>query len=243
MQWIKSILPKATSAAFLEPNNSEGQEVMTTEVSEFSEAGIKAVAKLLYPPNTTDFTPYLTKIAALHPSVFVPSVASPDKITQVKLGIELGVAADYEVVLSPAELKASVPATFSGRILETEIGPQFDVPTTAKARAFIIGLNSFLDGKLPANPGYSPYYYDSTFMLVKAMEAAGSVSDTEAIAKQLSTLKYDGMYGDLSYNGGHKIDYPIDNCIYQTGELSCENMTLTSDHRLEVLGSAAEKIR
>jgi branched-chain amino acid transport system substrate-binding protein len=241
--WIKTVDPGVKTSAFLEINDSEGDEVLATEAAEFAAAGITPVAKLLYPPGTTDFTPYLTKIAALHPGIFLPSVASPDNLVQLRQAIQLNLAPAYEAGLTPAQLTSDIPSSFTGKILAIQTGPQFDIPTTPAAKAFITGLQAFLGGTLPVNDQYSTYYYDSTFMLVKAMEMTGSTTNTSLIAKAFSTMTYHGLYGAISYHGGHKVDYPVDNCIYQGGVYSCQNQTLSPSGTLEILGSSSEKLK
>jgi branched-chain amino acid transport system substrate-binding protein len=241
--WLKNAAPDVKTVAFLEINNAEGQEVLQTEMSEFKSAGITPVYTALYPPGTVDFTSYLTKMAAKHPGIFVASVATPDNLTMLREGIQLNVSSNYEVDLTPSQIPTYVPSSFKGKIFIIQTGPQFDIPTTPAAKNYINGLKSFMGGSLPQYDQYSDYYYDSTFMLLKAMQAAKSVTDVKAIADEFSKITYKGMYGTLSYHGGHKLDYPVDNCIYGAGTYTCQNQNLTASGQLQILGSASEPIK
>ena len=241
--WLKKSVPDVKTVAFLEINNAEGQEVLQTEMSEFKAAGITPVYTALYPPGTVDFTSYLTKMAATHPGIFVPSVATPDNLTMLRQAIQLNLASNYEVDLTPSQIPTYVPSSFNGKIFVIQTGPQFDIPTTQAAKDYINGLKTFVGGSLPQYDQYSDYYYDSTFQLVKAMQAANSVTDTKAVADEFSKITYKGMYGTLSYHGGHKLDYPVDNCLYSAGIYTCQNQNLTASGQLQILGSASEPIK
>jgi branched-chain amino acid transport system substrate-binding protein len=241
-QYVKSVLPNAKTLAIMETEGTEGQVIIQNAELEYDQIGVKTVKSILYPEGTSDFTSYMTQIAAAHPSLFELSLASPDNLTELSEGIKLNAAANYLVGLPPSVIPTYVPNSFPGRLLELNPGDQFYVFTTAKTRAFANGLKSFLHGKLPEFVQYAPFYYDSTFMLVKAMEAAGTVSDAAAVAKKFKSMTYDGMYGQITYDGGYKTHYPVDDCVYYKATFSCENVNINAQGKLIVLGKASEKI-
>jgi branched-chain amino acid transport system substrate-binding protein len=57
--------------------------------SQFQAAGIKTVFKTIYPPETTDLTPIVEKVASSHPDMVVAGTQSEDAYAQVKAMVQL----------------------------------------------------------------------------------------------------------------------------------------------------------
>jgi branched-chain amino acid transport system substrate-binding protein len=57
--------------------------------TQFEAAGIRTVFKTIYPPETTDLTPIVEKVAAAHPDMVVAGTQSEDAYSQVKAMIQL----------------------------------------------------------------------------------------------------------------------------------------------------------
>ena len=241
--WVKQQMGSSPkTVAMIGQNDSEGQEFFATNIPEYKAGGIATVYQTLYPVGTTDFTPFLTKIASVHPTALYTGGSNSDSFSQVAQGMQLHLAPNFIAQLTPSQLK-DLPAS-SAKVLELFPAPQFYTPTTPKLAAWINGLKGFLNGQLPAATVDTTFYYDPLFMLVQAMKTAGTVSDTASIAKAFNTITYTGgiLGPSLSFQGTYRIKFPVDECAFQSGLFACESVTLDKSGQLQVLGKSSLKV-
>ena len=67
----------------------------------------------------------------------------------------------------------------------------------------------------------SLWTHDYVFMMAKAMQVAGTVDDTTAIANALEVIEYDGVLGPLSFDEYHRVAHGYDTCLVGGGEITC----------------------
>jgi branched-chain amino acid transport system substrate-binding protein len=66
-------------------------------------------------------------------------------------------------------------------------------PAEQKVKDFVARYKAFTGKPIASNSYFSLTYYDTMFMLTKAMQAAKSTTDAKAIAAELKKIKYDGV--------------------------------------------------
>jgi branched-chain amino acid transport system substrate-binding protein len=61
-------------------------------------------------------------------------------------------------------------------------------------------------------------YYDYVGMFVKAMQAAGTVDDTDKIAVELEKMKYQGVVSEvpLFFNDRHQVTFATEVCLVES---------------------------
>jgi branched-chain amino acid transport system substrate-binding protein len=85
-------LPKAQrpkTAAYPSLDDPFSSPIADRMRGQFQAAGIKTVFKTIYPPETTDLTPIVEKVASSHPDMVVAGTQSEDAYAQVKAMIQL----------------------------------------------------------------------------------------------------------------------------------------------------------
>jgi ABC-type branched-subunit amino acid transport system substrate-binding protein len=103
-------------------------------------------------------------------------------------------------------------------------------PTSQKAADFFARYAAYKGGqdKLPIANFVSLMTYDYAYMVAAAMQQAGTVDDTTAIAKKLETLHYNGVAeDDLFFNSRHLAVHGTEPCIVQTGADDKETIKCT----------------
>jgi ABC-type branched-subunit amino acid transport system substrate-binding protein len=106
-------------------------------------------------------------------------------------------------------------------------------PTSPEVAAFAEQYKDYLDGgDLPLAGFVSLMTYDYAFMVAAAMQQAGTVEDTTAIADALATLHYDGVAeDDLFFNSRHLAVHGTEPCVVETDPAKGDpEVTITCTH-------------
>lgn len=180
----------------------------------------------LYPPTTTDYRSVLTRVKSAHPTVILQGYSVQQGLPLTKTAVQLGVArAVIGVGETPDQVPAVVAKTQGGfpMLWGSMIAERSMDPTTTPQFGKFVQLwqNYFhLSPNLPEAQTVI-WFYDPVGMLVKAMEKAGTVTDTKAIAKELHTFTaahpYQGALTDW-YNSRNVIIRGSDIAIYRDGK-------------------------
>src|SRR5207245_9163414 len=78
--------------------------------AKFEAAGIQTVAKTIYPPETTNFTPIVSPVAAKNPDMWVGGTQSDDAYAQVKSMISLKFNPQYLYLSNGASSPTEFPS-------------------------------------------------------------------------------------------------------------------------------------
>ena len=112
-------LPKAQrpkTAAYPSLDDPFSSPIADRMRGQFQAAGIKTVFKTIYPPETTDLTPIVEKVASSHPDMVVAGTQSEDAYAQVKAMVQLKFNPKFLFLSNGAELADRVPG--QGRACE-----------------------------------------------------------------------------------------------------------------------------
>jgi branched-chain amino acid transport system substrate-binding protein len=217
-QGMKQYLPNAKKIAILYPNDANSSFILPIATKALQAAGYE-VSQTLYPSGTTDFTSYLTSVKNSHPDVLWLSYILGDSQAQLRAATDLQAApafAGWNLAPSIADGAGAAPLYL---LFNTR---QPYAPTTPQASDFFTKLKAASGGNMPQLAGQALWYYDYVFMLVDAMKAAGSVTDTTAIAKALATTTRDGVLGRISWDPVHTAVHSVDIALVQNGKVQAQ---------------------
>ena len=212
--------PDFHTMALICQNSVTGRDICERTKDAYEGVGVEVVADIQYfPVGTTDYSPFLTKLVNEDPDYLFNYDDPLSTANIVRQALELGVGR-LHLVTVPANLAEALV----GRPLTVPVSAgaaprQFVQPTTQEAADFAERYKEFKGGQLPLAGFVSLMTYDYVYMLAGAMQQAGTVEDTTAIAKALETLHYDGVAeDDLFFNSRHLAVHGTEPCIVQTGQ-------------------------
>jgi ABC-type branched-subunit amino acid transport system substrate-binding protein len=211
--------------------------------------GQKTYPVVFYPPGTTDFTPFLTRLKGLEPDWMHNWYIAADSVLIAEQALELEVARGYMVFgVDPGWWQENFPGGIDNEapIVLACINLCRAINTSERSREHYRAVNEFECG----NPdGCSPapltditlWQYDYVFMLVAAMQKAGTVDDTTAIAEAMEGITIDGVLSPtLTMDAEwHRVAHGYDTCRVQLGEIECTNFSL-EEYGPEALGVTDE---
>ena len=216
-----------------------------------TELGQRTEAVVFYPPGTTDFTPFLTRLKALNPDWMHNWYIANDSVIIAEQALELEVAGGYMVFgVDPGWWEENFPGGIDNEVpvVLACINLCRAINTSERAAAHYRNVNEFECG----NPdGCSPapltditlWQYDYVFMLVEAMKIAGTATDNTAIANAMEGLSIDGVLSPTLTmdKDWHRVAHGYDSCIIQSGTIECVNFSL-EEYGPEALGVTEEGV-
>ncbi len=207
---VKSQGVKKVGALF--PNDETGHQIAQDLKAAYGTAGADLVATEFFERDRVDFVPLLTRMAARGIDTIELDGNSPTTAGLiVKQAREIGFTGKIVRTGGPATqeiVNVAGVESAEGMFVHTPINPE--LPST-KAYADLYAANY----KHTMN-GFSPAFYDGTNMLFEAMRRAGTVTDTEAVQKELAAIKdFEGALGTLNWTGqesygiNHQLNAPF----------------------------------
>lgn len=197
--------PAAKRDTILVSNDLAGQ-YLTAHYIKALEAHGQTVDRIFYPPDTTDFTPLLTRIKGEHPDILHIWYRPEDTLVALPQAIQLKVARSYFVmgvdpgVWEARKLKAAAPVAISC------IALCWGSPPSAKVKDY---FNRYfaLGGQKGPQASVSLLYYDYVHWYAKALEAVGKVNDPDAVVQYLEHSQYDGVLAQvpLRFDYRHRV--------------------------------------
>lgn len=160
------------------------------KVQLLEQAGIHVLDEEVFYLNDTDFTSQLTKIKGLNPDVVIcPAYLAPAAgiITQFR---ELGLKSNLimNAGMPPGDVLKVLSADVMQGIYNISAGTPTDLANYGDQKA--IDFNSKYQKRFGVAPGYNTLMaYDATYILAKALEKAGTVTDLGKIKTALDQLK------------------------------------------------------
>ncbi len=188
-----------------------------------------------YPVGVTDFSPFLTRIKAQNPDVMHNWYRAVDSVLIAAQALELQVAkkgymvfgADPGWWIENASLDYDVPVALACLNVCRAVPGGYD---PARAADYYEAVNELECGSPICDPfpvvmDATLWTHDYVFMLVKSMQAAGTIDDTTAIADELEKVEYLGVLGPLSFDEYHRSAHGYDTCLVGGGEITCSHFS------------------
>ncbi len=195
----------------------------------YEAAGFQHVGEVLFPNGTNDFRPFLTRLKSDKPDIILNFTdAGIDQFQLLKDSVALDVGKQYIAVALPYDLFESLvggPA-IRNKIVSAGAAPRnHAVYTSEKAREFFeVKYKAFKGSTLPPGAFAALLTYDPAYVLLAAMQKAGTVEDTTRIATALKQVHYSGYGEDDTYFGKQNIIITgNDGCKVYQGTMTCEH--------------------
>jgi ABC-type branched-subunit amino acid transport system substrate-binding protein len=211
--------PELHSMTFICQNSRTGHDICERTRDAYQRYGVEIIGDIqFFPPGTTDFTPYLTRISQDDPD-FLYNYDDPLNTTAiVKQALQLGIGRLHLVTVPANLVRALVGVPLTVPVQAGAAPRQFVDPTSPDAADFAVRYKEYLNGgDLPLAGFVSLMTYDYAFMVAAAMQQAGTVDDTTAIAARLAALHYDGVAeDDIFFNRRHLAVVGTEPCTVRT---------------------------
>ncbi len=226
--------PDATRVAAIYDDGGIGTFMGPNFVTAAEELGLELVAEEVYPADETDFASILTTVKDAEPEVVFVCCTSTANANIAKQAIELGAApafmswggslrpATSTAIGEPIEqpwVVVSMPGIMEALEDGTLVAPRDG------QLAYLDDVVNVLGEEISVDEGGALYFYDYVFLLVQALQDAGSVDDTEAIAAAINAIEFDGpTMGPISYNEFNIAQITADYCKVEAGVPTCETL-------------------
>lgn len=198
VEWLKKNRPALKTVAELEPNDETGWFSQKLLKTQYEGAGYKIVSSELFERSLKDFQPVLTRILATKPDIIELGTTPPGTAGLViRQARELGFKGQFVKIGGPG-----VPQIVAAA------GKEFAEGLICYAAADVTTKNyKELEAKYakvlkPPMNEFVVYFYDAVQMLLNAVQAAGSVDDTDKIRTALEKESpYKGLQGTIRWGG------------------------------------------
>jgi branched-chain amino acid transport system substrate-binding protein len=206
VQSIKKFAPHAKRIAIVGNNDADAQTIGVT-LSQALKAAKYTTQTFLYPIGTTDVGPVMTQVAAFKPDFIVTGFdeADAELIAGAVDGAGIAKSVPMSIYGTPyAAAKQSVAPKTPGRPLLAVpyVEADFSIPKPNAAEKVFIKkyLQYTHETTLDPAAAASELNYDGVPLLAAAMEKAGTVTNTAAIARALLTVSAQGLAGVVKFN-------------------------------------------
>jgi len=234
--------PDLHSMAFLCQNSATGKDICERTRDAYEAHGVEIIGDIQYfTVGTTDYRPFLTALKNQGEIDYLYNYDNPLNTVQiVRQAFELGVGKLHLVTVPAALVQPLIGREIpQDTAVSAGAAPRQGVqPTSQKAADYFERYAEFkgmtfdeLAGSVPAN-FVSLMTYDYLYMVAAAMQQAGTVDDTSAIAKKLEVLHYNGVAeDDLFFNSRHLAVHGTEPCVVRddpaSSDLAMQEITCT----------------
>ena len=224
----RSEYPQFDTFATMCSNSVPGHTFCDFFKDAYEAAGFEHVAEVFFPSETTDFSPFLTTLKQDDPDIILNFVdAGPEQFQLLRRSWELDVGELYTGVELPYELFESlVGEGIRNKYVSAGAAPRGHAQYTSEAaRAFFEDkYTPFVGGALPPAAFAALLTYDPVYMVIAAMQRAGSVDDIDAIAAALEQVHFSGAgEDDMYFDERHVIVTGNDACQIYQGQMTCQH--------------------
>ncbi len=186
----KSAVIVSENAAWTKPLDAEYEKCLPR-------AGLKVAHKILFSPDTNDFTPIFNKAESYHADVMIVGLAH----TGVKPTVQWY---QQQVPMLMAGMNVQAQAGGFWRATNGATNGVITVDMGATKASLTPKTQHFVQAyvqRFGENPAFDAYTsYDAIYVLKQAIERAGS-TDGPALAAALAKTNYEGTIGRIAYYG------------------------------------------
>ncbi|MGY3603972.1 MULTISPECIES: ABC transporter substrate-binding protein [unclassified Bradyrhizobium] len=193
VDYLKKLNTKKVAMLF--QNDAFGKTAVDIYTGLFKTAGIELQVEL-FEPGTKDFSAVLAKLAAGKPDILFPGYSDAVLYDIVRQATESGFANRFFLVrgsIGPALKNKDAIADYVAYVPKYFEEAEKSEP---KVKAFIESYRKTFNREFPYDqaPLCSSSCYDHVYMLVQAMQSAGTVDDISKIRSTLLAMTYDGLW-------------------------------------------------
>jgi len=203
MKQIKALFPDIERIAIMAPDDEQGQANAAGYQFAAESEGLTVVGNEAFPVNTTDFTSILTQFKGDSPDLLIAEQSVEHASAIIQQAVELNVA-KYALndVMTPDQAQ-EIPGADKIPVIIPNFSP------TYSPNATIPDYDPeavFGDEEPAGNPGAAIDMWYAMRMFAQAIEEAGTVEDTAAIAEALPGQSYDGPFGTCTMSERRELD-------------------------------------
>jgi branched-chain amino acid transport system substrate-binding protein len=201
--WILSLPDSARpkTAAYTELDDPFASPIAENIRARFEAAGIKTVYQHVYPAETSDFGPIMSKVVAANPDVLVGGTQSDDAYAQVKSLVQLKFSPKFMYLSnganSPVEFPDKVGATNVGGIMSS--GDWFPASTAPGSAEFAAAYIKAYGGTIDTIDNSSAEAYAAGQVLEDVAKQTGKV-DNATIISTLHQGSWPTILGTLTWD-------------------------------------------
>ncbi|WP_321503608.1 ABC transporter substrate-binding protein [Breoghania sp.] len=206
---VKNLNIKTVGALF--PNDETGESIAHDLGKAYGDAGAQ-MATEFFERNRVDFVPLLTRLLAQGVDAIELDGNSPVTAGQiVQQARDLGFTGQIIRTGGPATpdiVKVAGKQATEGMYVHSAFNPNDKAEADYEAR-YVKTFDQSMNG-------FSPFFYDGTKMLFKAMQDAGTVTDTDQVKTALENIRdFKGVTGTVNWTGkdvygiAHQLDAPF----------------------------------
>jgi branched-chain amino acid transport system substrate-binding protein len=178
--------------AVIDSTDDYSQSVLDAYIPKLKELGLEIPAVERYDrAGTTDFYPQLSKIKALKPDALIWGYTDESGMLIIRQALEVGVTKKFFSWQGPSEVPA-LPYKDQFELYTWVIGTRSSQSEDPKVKAWVRRMNEIAGQDMPSII-WGLSFYDQIFMLAKAIEAAGTITDLDKIKHALVGMTYDGV--------------------------------------------------
>lgn len=226
----KAFLPDTDKVALVATDDSAGQVIGDSQVKWFEEQGWSLTERINYPPGTTDWSSYLTRLKRGSPDQVWVNYIPNEQISILKQALSLKLAGEYSLFsVDPASYLDAFPEGIEGATVVMSCNPKCPYPPgldiKPPTRQVVADFwKEWSERGYEFTPGTSTatLIYDYVFMLRDAISAAGTVEDTDAIVAELEGMRYEGVLDEeLHFDENHVAVHGWDVCLAKGKDVEC----------------------
>lgn len=190
---VKTAHPKRV--AILMQNDQGGKAIGDVYEKIFKSRGIETMTEY-FEPGTKDFSPVLAKISEYKPNYLFPGYSDAAIYDIVRQATEGNFARKFFLVRGSTGPGLKYKDDIEDYIVYVPKDFEEAEKNDPRVKKFIEAYKTFYKRDFPYDqaPLCSSACYDHVYMLVKAMQQAGTVDDVTEIRKALLSMKYQGLW-------------------------------------------------
>jgi len=221
VEWLKKNKPALKTVAQIEPNDETGWSSNRLLKGQYDGAGYKIVSSELFERSLKDFQPVLTRVLATKPDIIeLGTTPTGTAGLMVRQARELGFKGQFVKIGGPGvpQLVAAAGKEFAEGLITYAAADM----TTKQYKDLELQYAKVL--KPPMNE-FVVYFYDAARMLLDAIQAAGTVDDTDKVRAAFEKMSpYNGIQGTIrlggmkDYGADHQMLTPVFIGVIKNGE-------------------------
>jgi branched-chain amino acid transport system substrate-binding protein len=217
MKQLKSLFPEVKSVAILSPNDEQGQGTAQAYQFAAEAEGLRVLGNESYAVGATDFTSVLTEFKGMNPDLLIAEQTAEQATAILQQAAQLDVAPLALNDVATPDQVLEVPGVEKMTVILPQFAPTFSPLVTIPD----YNPEEIFGGDQPAgNPGAAVDMYYGMRMLAQAMEEAGTVTDTAAIAEALPGQSYDGPFGTCRMSDRREVECETLLQVVENGEVT-----------------------
>lgn len=207
---IAAAFPSAKRIGMIGVNNATTTALFGPLTRSLEKTGITVTGTQLVPATVTDYSSSIVALAATHPEAIVTYVDSPSALQElVTQSAQIGGAGGKNVFAWGFGCSSLGQVRPKGLdyVGDTAVGADLRSSSSAAVRQFVVSYEKYFKvGSLPKSNAYSMLWtYDFYGILRKAMETAGTVTNTTAVWHVMNKITYHGVEGKIQIVNYHPV--------------------------------------